>query len=87
VPTDDDHLWRAVLSDVLMRFTDELAATDKKCYVITSLSLHRAKDIAMAFDKFELWKDGLRNDIEKGGWSDMIEHRSCIRTVGWLDRS
>ena len=75
---DDDSLWRPIVSVVLMYLTDELAKTDMQGRVIVSPGPGPAGAIVAGFSKDDLeqWKAGVRNGMENGDWSDVIEHRA-----------
>jgi hypothetical protein len=77
---DDDSLWPPILSDVLRHITHELARTDMQDRIIT-VGLDRVTDAngiveASSKDHLEQWKAGVRNGVENGDWSDVIEHRA-----------
>jgi hypothetical protein len=71
---EDDSEWRGLLSDVLLFITRELADTD---VVIDRPAIDQAPDIVASFneDELEEWKAAVRNGVEKGDWTDLIEHR------------
>ena len=55
---DDKSLWQALLSNVLMQLTKELAAAGK--YRVTAMNLRGAENMVKSFNKneFEQWKVG-----------------------------
>jgi hypothetical protein len=79
-----DSEWRSLLSEVFVCITKELADTD---IVIASPSGQQASDIVAQLnqDELEEWKTAVQSGVEKGDWTDLIEHRMYFlvyRTVG-----
>ncbi len=76
----DSRSWLGLFSDVLMNITQELAATGIRGSVIACPSMRRANEIVESFNKDELeeWKAAVQNGVEKGDWTDLIEHRMYI---------
>ena len=75
---DDKSLWQALLSNVLMQLTKELATAGK--HRVTAMNLRGAENMVKSFNKneFEQWKVGVRNSVERNDsdWIGLIAHRT-----------
>ena len=76
----DDSEWRNLVVDTVVMLTEELAFTDLKGRVITSLNHGQAKVFVKGFNDDELreWVDGVRKCVEKNDWTDLVLHRTSI---------
>jgi len=73
----EDTLWpNLIIPNILMSITQELAQTDMRGGVIADVTISRAMHMVKSFSKEELeqWKTGIRNGVETGDWSSIIEH-------------
>ena len=79
--------WLQFIAAALRALTKELATTELRSRVITSLSAKDALSMIQGCSKEELrqLKDGVRSGLEKNDWGDLIKHRAYIldyRMVG-----